>query len=89
VTDFRKKYGHGADVGPVLVSKVDMCELLDLAEKAQNDDGAAVAICGNLSEGYTFVGPYPDWDTASEAHKQPDTWIVTLKPPKARRANAK
>jgi hypothetical protein len=83
--ELRNKYGHAADVGDVTVSKKDMCLLLDLAEMGQKalelEDGKAVAVCGNFTEGYSIVGPYPSWDIAAIMHPGPDVWIATLEEP--------
>jgi hypothetical protein len=45
-------------------------------------DPQAVAIVGNLSDGFVVFGPYPTWDDASDSHDGPGVWIATLKPPK-------
>lgn len=83
-TELRVKYGHAADVGDVTVNKRDMCLLLDLAEMGQaalESEGKAVAVCGNFTEGYSIVGPYPSWDIAAIMHPGPDVWIATLEEP--------
>lgn len=43
----------------------------------------AIVILGNLSDGFTFVGPFPSWEdaVASKYAKQPGSWIVTLDTP--------
>ena len=38
----------------------------------------AVAVCGNLTEGFKLVGPFPDFDTAAEAYDGAEAWIATL-----------
>ena len=46
--------------------------------KKAKPQAAAIAVCGNLSDGFTFVGPYPSWDIAAIMHPGPDVWIATL-----------
>lgn len=41
-----------------------------------------VFVRGNLSEGYTVVGPYPSMDEAADAHDLEEGWLMTLQPPK-------
>ena len=38
----------------------------------------AIALVGNVTEGYTAYGPYESWDIASETHEFEDCWIMTL-----------
>jgi hypothetical protein len=42
----------------------------------------AVAVVGNLSEGFKIVGPFPDFDLAAEAYDGAEAWIATLYKPK-------
>ena len=50
-------------------------------EEEQHKGEQGVAVVGNLSEGFRFVGPYPDFDTAAEAWDGCDSWIATLHAP--------
>jgi hypothetical protein len=47
--------------------------------------GKAIVIVGNLSEGFTAVGPFEDMEAAlsSDAASGPDTWCMTLVEPKS------
>jgi hypothetical protein len=49
--------------------------------KWNEPQAAFVAVCGNFAEGFTFVGPYPYFDTAAIMHPGPDVWIATMHAP--------
>lgn len=50
-------------------------------------DKKCIIVHGNLSDGFTFQGPYEDFDEASEAadvqqiHEAGPSWIATLEEP--------
>lgn len=46
-----------------------------------------VVVEGNLSEGYTIVGPYETWADAADAHTGTG-WIMPLKPARSTTAQA-
>ena len=37
---------------------------------------------GNLSDGFTAVGPYQSFDDVCEAHDCDEGWLMVLEPPK-------
>lgn len=45
------------------------------------DQQPAIAVLGNLSDGFRFLGPYADFDTAAEAFDGMDVWIASLQKP--------
>ncbi len=44
-------------------------------------DERCVVLVGNLSDGFHVVGPFEDFDDATEWARDPDTWIMTLESP--------
>lgn len=40
----------------------------------------AVALVGNLADGFRAFGPYESFDAAANAHDGEESWIVTLEP---------
>jgi hypothetical protein len=40
-----------------------------------------VALCGNLSEGFSVHGPYACFDDAADAHVLAECWIMEMQPP--------
>lgn len=47
-----------------------------------NKKEMAIVVSGNLSDGFTFTGPFKDFDEACEwADGEPETWVATLYPP--------
>lgn len=51
-------------------------------QNVEDTDPRYVFVKGNLSEGYTVIGPYPDMDEAASAHDLEEGWLMTLQPPK-------
>ena len=49
----------------------------------------AIALVGNVTEGYTAYGPYESWDIASETHEFEDCWIMTLDSSKTAKETSK
>jgi hypothetical protein len=47
------------------------------------DDEPSILVLGNLSDGYTFVGPFDSFDEAAEADKNYSqmSWVATLTTP--------
>ena len=63
----------------------DEQDALEAAQKAlgknyhvESDDVMAVALSGNLSEGFRACGPYRNFDEAAEKHEGDECWIMTL-----------
>ena len=44
-------------------------------------ENPAIIVCGNLSDGFRFYGPFPSFDDAANVAQDMDereTWIATL-----------
>ena len=37
-----------------------------------------VLVAGNLSEGFRFIGPFPDFDSAADFSADGQTWVASL-----------
>lgn len=42
------------------------------------NDGQAIFLAGNVSEGFTAFGPYEDFGAAADAHDGEEGWVMTL-----------
>jgi len=49
----------------------------------ERPDPQYIFLRGNVSEGFTAVGPYEDMDEAASAHDLEEGWLMSLLPPKA------
>lgn len=54
-----------------------------MSDKSTEPEPMAVALYGNVSEGFTAVGPFPDFDSAAAwCEGRPlDGWVMTLTAP--------
>lgn len=45
-------------------------------------DKPCILVVGNLTEGYRFIGPFPNFDAAAQFSESVDndTWVATLEP---------
>ena len=50
-------------------------------DKVPAASSAYLVMSGNLNEGFTAYGPYPDFEDAAEACEGVEAWIMSLNPP--------
>ena len=49
-------------------------------------NGRCIVVVGNMSDGFTFHGPFDNFDEAAEwAMDETESWVATLYPPEESR----